>query len=194
MMQTADMLAVFQQYRGNAVVVPGRGGRHWNRISTRPSRDMTVRNPAMGGHAAFAMGLALALPDERVVLFDSEGDLIMSMGVMSSIVEQGLTNLHHFLLDNECYATTGGQPVPNASRNSYDVIARGCGYAHAYAFEELDEFAKHIADIMKLSGPVFIALKVVPEIKNEAASQRKKAPVRSRPQVIADFKKEFGIA
>ena len=194
MMQTAEMLAVFQKYRGNAVVIPGRGGKHWNRISTLPNRDMTVRNPAMGGHASFAMGLALALPKERVVLFDSEGDLIMSMGVLSAIAEQGLTNFYHFLLDNECYATTGGQPVPNASRNSYDVIARGAGYAHAYAFRELGEFAQKLPEILSHPGPVFVALKVVPEIKNEAAGTRKKAPVRSRQQVIDDFKKEFGIA
>ena len=29
MFRTADMLEIFQQYRGDAIVVPGRGGRHW---------------------------------------------------------------------------------------------------------------------------------------------------------------------
>ena len=42
MFQTADMLRIFQRYRGDAIVVPGRGGRHWAQISTRPNRDAPV--------------------------------------------------------------------------------------------------------------------------------------------------------
>jgi len=57
---TADMLRIFQIHRGDAIVVPGRGGRHWATISTRPNRDAPVGDPAMGGHASFALGLALA--------------------------------------------------------------------------------------------------------------------------------------
>ena len=71
MIQTADMLKIFQQYRGDAIVIPGRGGRHWTEISTQPSRDVPLGDPAMGGHAAFAFGLSLALPNETVILFDS---------------------------------------------------------------------------------------------------------------------------
>ena len=33
MFRTADMLEIFQQYRGDAIVVPGRGGRHWVSLS-----------------------------------------------------------------------------------------------------------------------------------------------------------------
>ena len=56
MIQTAEMLEVFQQYRGNAVVIPGRGGRHWVKTSTQPDRDVPLGDPAMGGHASFALG------------------------------------------------------------------------------------------------------------------------------------------
>ena len=77
MMRTAEMLKVFQQYRGDAIVIPGRGGRHWVQLSTSPSRDVPLGDPAMGGHASFGLGLALALPDRKVVLFDSEGDVLM---------------------------------------------------------------------------------------------------------------------
>jgi len=70
MFDTAEMLKIFQRHRGNAIVVPGRGGRHWTDISTQPNRDVPLGDPAMGGHASFAFGLALALPKEKVVLFD----------------------------------------------------------------------------------------------------------------------------
>jgi hypothetical protein len=77
MFDTAEMLKIFQRYRGDAIVIPGRGGRHWNKISTRPNLDLPLGDPAMGGHASFALGLALARPERKVVLFDSEGDLLM---------------------------------------------------------------------------------------------------------------------
>ncbi len=79
MMKTAEMLEAFNKHRGDAVVIPGRGGRFWVGISDQPDRDLPLGDPAMGGHASFALGLALALPDERVVLFDSEGDVLMGM-------------------------------------------------------------------------------------------------------------------
>jgi hypothetical protein len=60
MIDTAEMLKIFQQHRGDAIVVPGRGGRHWTHISTQPNRDVPLGDPAMGGHASFAFGLALA--------------------------------------------------------------------------------------------------------------------------------------
>ena len=52
MFQTADMLRIFNAHRGDAIVVPGRGGPHWTKISTRPGRDVPLGDPAMGGHAA----------------------------------------------------------------------------------------------------------------------------------------------
>jgi thiamine pyrophosphate-dependent acetolactate synthase large subunit-like protein len=191
MFYTADMLKVFQQHRGDAIVVPGRGGRHWINISTAPNLDVPLGDPAMGGHAAFAFGLALARPDRKVVLFDSEGDVQMGLGVLLTIAEQRPANFYHFLLDNECYATTGGQPVPNAKNTAYDVIARGAGYPRAYAFNELEAFSAKLPEILREPGPVFVAMKVHPEIENKPIGQRSKWMRRTREQVIKDLQQEL---
>src|SRR5689334_5007874 len=134
MMHTAEALKAFSAYRFDAIVVPGRGGRHWVKLTAHETLDVPLGDPAMGGHAGFALGLALAQPNRRVVLFDSEGDILMSLGMLATIAEQAPANFYHFLLDNECYATTGGQPVPNAQSVAYDVLARGAGYPRAFAF------------------------------------------------------------
>ena len=194
MLQTSDLLRIFHAHRGDAIVVPGRGGRHWGKISTRPSRDLPMGDPAMGGHAGFALGIALALPQNKVVLFDSEGDLLMSLGILPTVAELAPANFYHFMLDNECYATTGGQPVPNAKNVAYDVVARGCGYPRAFAFDDLSELEATIADILGRPGPVFVALKVVPEVENVPIGQRTRWQTRTRDKVLADFREEFGIA
>ena len=192
MFQTEDMMKVFQEYRGDAVVIPGRGGRHWVNISTNDTKDVPLGDPAMGGHASFGLGLALARPNQKVVLFDSEGDVLMNLGALPTIAEKAPKNFYHFMLDNECYATTGGQPVPNAANVQYDVIARGSGYPSSYAFDNLEDFTNNIAQIMEQPGPVFVAMKVFPEIENLPIGQRRRWQTRSRDKVITDLQESLG--
>ena len=193
MMNTAEMLEVFNKHRGNAVVIPGRGGRSWVNISDQPDRDLPLGDPAMGGHASFALGLALAIPDERVVLFDSEGDVLMGMGALPTIAEKAPGNLYHFMLDNGVYATTGGQPVPNADVMAYEVVAQGCGYPRTYAIDNLEDFTNQIEEILAQPGPVFVALKIDPEIINEPINARPQWQRKTRNQAVADMKAELGI-
>jgi thiamine pyrophosphate-dependent acetolactate synthase large subunit-like protein len=193
MMETAEVLKVFAKHRGDAIVIPGRGGRHWTKISTRASLDLPLGDPAMGGHASYALGLALAQPGRKVVVFDSEGDLLMGLGTLATIAEQRPENLYHFLLDNGCYATTGGQPVPNAQNVAYDALARAAGYRRTHRFENLERFAIELERVLAASGPVFAWLKIVPEVENRPIKQRSKWQARARDQVIADLQHELGI-
>src|SRR6185437_10645105 len=194
MMHTAEMLKVFAEHRGDAIVVPGRGGRHWVKLSAHETRDVPLGDQAMGGHAGFALGLALAQPDRRVVLFDSEGDILMSLGILTTIAEQAPPNFYHFLLDNEVYATTGGQPVPNAKAVKYDQVALGCGYPRAHAFTEIGDLSREIGGIIEKPGPVFVALKVYPEIENEPIGRRRRWNTRTRDKVLGDLRGSLGIA
>ena len=147
----------------------------------------------MGGHASFALGLALAIPDQQVVLFDSEGDVLMGMGALPTIADKSPENLYHFMLDNGVYATTGGQPVPNADVMSYDVVAQGCGYERTYSIDNLEDFANQLEEILGQPGPVFVALKIEPEIINEPINARPQWQRKTRNQAVADMKAELGI-
>ena len=193
MINTADMLHIFQEYRGDSIVVPGRGSRHWSTISTIPNRDIPLGDPAMGGHASFALGLALAQPDRKIVLFDSEGDVLMSLGALVTIADKQPSNFYHFVMDNECYATTGGQPVPNAKNIDYALIAKGAGYPFTHAFDDLEDLASNFEAILQERGPVFVSMKVHPEIENEPIGRRERWQTRTVLEVIRDVKQEMGV-
>jgi thiamine pyrophosphate-dependent acetolactate synthase large subunit-like protein len=193
MMYTADMMKVFARYRGEAILVPGRSGRYWIDLSDNHALDVEVGDPSMGGHAGLGLGLALARPDKKVMLFDSEGDLQMSLGMLATVAEQAPPNLYHFLIDNGVYATTGGQPVPNADKIAYDVVARGCGYPRSFAFTEVEDFERGLPDIMAGPGPVFVACKVVPEIENEPIGRRRRWQTRTREQVVKDLRAKLAV-
>jgi thiamine pyrophosphate-dependent acetolactate synthase large subunit-like protein len=193
MMRIAEALDAFRPHRGDAIVVPGRGGRYWVEQTDNPALDAPLGDPAMGGHAGFALGLALARPERKLVLFDSEGDIQMSLGMLATIAEQAPENFYHFLLDNECYATTGGQPVPGAKTIAYDRMALAAGYPRAHAFAELAGFANELPGILRRPGPVFVWLKVYPEIENAPIGQRRRWQTRSRDRVLADLRGALGV-
>jgi thiamine pyrophosphate-dependent acetolactate synthase large subunit-like protein len=194
MMRIAEALEAFRPFRENAIVVPGRGGRYWIDQTTHPELDVPLGDPAMGGHAGFGLGLALARPERKVVLFDSEGDILMSLGMLATIAEQAPANFYHFLLDNEVYATTGGQPVPNAKNVAYDKLALAAGYPRAHAFDEVADLARELPAIFGRPGPVFVALKVYPEVENSPIGRRRRWQTRSRDQVLKELRGGLGLA
>lgn len=193
MFKAKDMFEAFQKYRGDAIVIPtGTSGRRWREVSTNEKRDATLGG-AMGHTPSAVFGLAMAQPDVKVAFFDSEGSLLMNLGILETIAGKQPKNFYHFLMDNECYATTGGQPVPNAENISYASIARGAGYAATYEFDELEDFANNVESILNQPGPVFIAMKINPEIENEPIGRRTRVTARPRDQVIKDLREELGV-
>jgi thiamine pyrophosphate-dependent acetolactate synthase large subunit-like protein len=192
MMHTAEVLRVFAAHRGDAIVISGRGGKHWMQISDT-ALDLPLGDPAMGGHSGFGLGMALAQPGKRVVLFDSEGDILMSLGQLATIAEQAPANFYHFILDNEVYATTGGQPVPGAKNVDYAAMARDCGYPRTFSFSALEDFERALPGILGAPGPVFVALKVLPEVENSPIGQRVRWRKRSSDKVVSDARAALGV-
>ena len=193
MLDPVDVFKAFQEHRGDAIVsASGTAGRHWMDVSTNEKRDISLGG-AMGQTTSAAFGLALGLPDEKVVLFDAEGSLLMNLGAIASIAGKKPANFYHFLLDNECYATTGGQPVPNSQEIDYAMMAKGAGYAAAYNFDDLEEFSTSVGEIMQQEGPVFVAIKIEPEVQNLPIGLRERRPTRGRAQTINELREELGI-
>ena len=193
MIEAKKIFEAFQEHRDNAIVaVQGTSGHHWNNITTNPNRDISLGG-AMGQSTSAVFGLALGLENEKVVHFDTEGALLMNLGVLASIAGKRPKNFVHFLLDNECYATTGGQPVPNAQKVDYTGLAKSMGYGSTYFIDNLEDFDQKIAEILGQVGPVFIHLKINPEIENVPINQRVRWQNRTWDQVLNDIKSELSV-
>ena len=194
MLKSQDVFRVFEQYREDAIVTTsGTAGRNWQEFSKVHARDVSLGG-AMGQTTSAAFGLALGLPDEKIVLFDSEGALLMNLGVMASIAGKAPKNFVHFVLDNEVYATTGGQPVPNNKNIDYAGMAKSMGYPSTYHFDDLEEFATNVESIMNDEGPVFVWIKIEAEIENMPVGMREARRSRSRSETIQDLRTELGIS
>jgi thiamine pyrophosphate-dependent enzyme len=84
---------------------------------------------SMGLASSVGLGLALARPDVRVIVLDGDGSLLMNLGSLATIGLVGPANLVVIVMDNEEYATTGGQPTPTAHGADLDAAARALGIA-----------------------------------------------------------------
>ena len=205
MIDQLELMRVLEKFRGDAVVMPVfRANLAWNQVSNNPMRDVPIGTgefPAvMGIGSSFALGLSLARPETKVILFDGDGSLLMNLGSLVTVANKAPKNLYHFVMDNGVYATTGGQDTPGANPASYTELARAAGYAACYEFDDLEDFAGQAEEVIGQEGPVLICVKTVPNIRGPrdggAPASTQAAPstqvTQTRPQAISNLLAEFG--
>jgi phosphonopyruvate decarboxylase len=129
-------------------------GRELYAIDDRPNQLYMVGS--MGCVTAFALGLALARPDLRVIALDGDGAALMRMGVFATVGAYGPPNLQHLLLDNGVHDSTGGQATVSA-QVSFARLAAACGYAASLETDDLEQIAAWL-DAPPLDGPRFARL------------------------------------
>ena len=83
---------------------------------------------SMGLASSIGLGLALAQPDRRVYVVDGDGSLLMNLGSLATIGWKQPANLVLIVLDNERYATTGGQDTATAHGADLEAAARAMGF------------------------------------------------------------------
>ena len=143
-------------------------------VTTKEQLDMPVSG-AMGKASNVGLGLALAQPNRKVIVLDGDGSLLMNLGAMVTLANKTPKNLCHMVFDNGVYAVTGGQPVPGSGKADWEGMAKAAGYAATFSFDNLEDLATGIAEVMAATGPVFVHLRIKPEIENTPVQFRQRA-------------------
>src|SRR5690606_17604620 len=126
-------------------------------MPSRPQeRFLTIREfGAIGNGISFAMGVAAARPDRRVVLFDGDGSLMMHVQELETIKRHGM-NILIVLLNDGAYGSevhkfrSEGLPEDGSvfGRPDFGAIARGFGL-EGRTFTSLDEVPKAVEELAK---------------------------------------------
>lgn len=109
----------------------------------------------MGLASSLGLGLALARPDLRVFVVDGDGSLLMNLGSLATIGLLRPSNLVVVVMDNEEYATTGGQPTPTAHGADLAAAARAMRVDASIARSE-----EELRAALQTAGPMLIVAKV----------------------------------
>jgi phosphonopyruvate decarboxylase len=125
-------------------------------------RDRTFYMQGSMGHAAaIGLGLAQAHPEERVVVLDGDGALLMHLGTGAAIGSLALPNLVHVVVDNGCYESTGAQRSTSAHLD-WRGLGRGLGYRSVHHAGSAAQVAGTLDAAFAARGPVLCVLRVVP--------------------------------
>lgn len=133
---------------------------------------------SMGQASSIGLGLALAKPSQKIIIFDGDGNLLMNLGILTMIAQLKPKNLVHVVFDNECYDSTGGQPTISSAVDLAEA-ASGCGISNVYRIKSEEDISGIFKDCLKRDGPVFLLIKVGRDPSKEV--QRVNIP----PQEIA---------
>ena len=123
---------------------------------------------SMGMASAIGLGVALAAPARPTVVWDGDGNLLMSLGILPMIGGGPLmgrgrpANLTHVVFDNALYGSTGSQASPARAVGLHHV-ARAAGYERVTAVAGADELRAAVATAVAGGGPSFILARVTGE-------------------------------
>jgi len=121
---------------------------------------------SMGQVASIALGLAMTRL-ERVVALDGDGNLLMGFGGLAMVGGIKPPNLYHLVLDNGCYATTGGQPALS-QKVDLSAAALGAGYPWARRSFSDDHARSALESWLAAPGPAFLDIAVDAEERDQA--------------------------
>ncbi len=119
------------------------------------------------GHASdFGLGLALARPERKVIVWKGDGGLLMSLGSLVTLGRYGPPNLVVLLLENRTYEMVGGQPLPPLV--DFVGLARAAGIegggregsGRVERWETLDDIDLRLPEVLSEQGPHFVVIPV----------------------------------
>jgi thiamine pyrophosphate-dependent acetolactate synthase large subunit-like protein len=114
---------------------------------------------SMGMASSIGLGLALARADMRVFVLDGDGSLLMNLGSLATIGLLRPPNLVLVVMDNEEYATTGGQKTPTAHGADLAAAARAMRITATATVRNEEELQRALG-VGAEQGPLFIVAKV----------------------------------
>ena len=184
----AEALEVIHRNRREAVVITTMGAaREWQQLEPHP-KDFVYMPSSMGQGPPLGLGIAIAQPEQRVIVVNGDGCLLMNLGCLVTITAQAPKNFTLIIIDNGVYEVTGGQTtIANASRRAnglsidFQAMARALGFEHVYEFDDIESW-RYEHEVMHDEGPICIVLKTT--VKTEDAGARSPGPAPGRAEAL----------
>jgi len=144
------------------IVCNGFPSREAFKLRDRPENFYMIGS--MGVASAIGLGVALAKPDKKVVVFDGDGNVLMGMGTLATVGALKPKNFVHVVFDNEVYGSTGNQPTYSRVVR-LDQVAKAAGYVNVERVREREDLVYEFKDMLVKEGPSFLLVKVTEQVE-----------------------------
>jgi len=164
-MKRFDALKLLAEAAGDALAVTNLANTATEWHAVRPS-DANLYAVGMGMVTPYALGLALAQPERRVLALDGDGGLLFDPSVLGLMAQTRAANLCVVVFDNGGYISCGRLPtVASMSSQGVDlaVLARAYGLTQVATVHDLPSLAVAYAAVRGADAPSVIVAKVSTE-------------------------------
>ena len=141
---------------------------------------------SMGLASSMGLGLAMARPEQKVIILDGDGAILMNLNSLPTAAARAPQNLIHVIWDNHQFETTGGQPTHTAFRTDLAKMAQGAGFDKVETVETQEAFERVFSCALREPGPWII----VAVIDTERATGR---PPKSPTYIKHRFMESLGV-
>ena len=135
---------------------------------------------AMGGATSIGLGLALAQPQQSVVVITGDGEQLMGIGSLGTIGVKQPKNLTIVVLDNGHFGETGMQRSHTSLGTDLVAVAKGFGIEDAFSTGSLAASEEIARRISARSGTVFVQVWIEADEPPRALPPRDGAYVKNR--------------
>jgi sulfopyruvate decarboxylase subunit beta len=115
---------------------------------------------AMGLASSMGLGIALARPELKVVVFDGDGSVLMNLGGLTTLARYRPRNLVHVVFDNESLLSVGGFPTATSTGSDIAGMAAAAGIARTATVSTMDDFRSAFADALATNDLTTLVAKV----------------------------------
>lgn len=115
---------------------------------------------AMGLASSTGLGLALCLPEQKVVVFDGDGSILMNLGGYTTLARYRPKNMVHVVFDNESLLSVGGFPTATSTGSDLEGIARAAGVPNTATVQTMEDFTRTFEEAMSRDDLTSIVAKV----------------------------------
>jgi sulfopyruvate decarboxylase subunit beta len=160
MMQRLDCLRAIYDRLEDCLVVTIMGAVACELQSLGHKPNFFYLQHAMGLGSSTGLGLALCLPQQKIVVFDGDGSILMNLGGYTTLARYRPRNLVHVVFDNESLLSVGGFPTATSTGSDLEGVARASGIARTKTVHKIEEFKDVFDDALKANDLTSIVAKV----------------------------------
>lgn len=159
-MQRLDCLRAIHSKLNHCLVVTIMGAVAAEMQSLGHRENFFYLQHAMGLASSTGLGLALCLPEQKVVVFDGDGSVLMNLGGYTTMARYRPKNLVHVVFDNESLLSVGGFPTATGTGSDLAAIALAAGVPRALTVSKIEDFTQAFDHAMSGQDLVSIVAKV----------------------------------
>jgi sulfopyruvate decarboxylase subunit beta len=158
-MKRIDCLKAIAGKIGDALVVASAGGATVEWYDLNPS-DGNFRSRTLGLASSIGLGIALSLPNRKVIVLDGDGSLLMNLCGLSTAAWSAPKNLINIVFDNGVYESSGSSPSATSGPTDLVAMAKAAGFPRAFWAKDVNGFAQGVTEALAGDEITFIGVKV----------------------------------